>query len=98
MIWANEDGDDYYATGHLTRDEMIALIISYERETVRADIDPRDFWCNGVEPYHYWVRWIDDEHLEAAEPGSPGSEKITKLCPDLDWSTIEDRGDVGEHI
>ena len=98
MIWTNEDGDDYYATGHRTSDEMIALIINYERETVRAEVSTRDFWCNGVEPRHYWVRWIDDEHAEEVEPGSPGSEKNTSFSPDLDWDQIDDRGDGGDRV
>ena len=96
MIWTNEDGDDYFASGHRTRDEMVQAIIEFERECVRAVITPDDF--SDAQVRHYWVRWVDEEHGEVAEPGSPGSEKITKLSPDFDWMTIEDRGDAVDSV
>ena len=97
MIWASEDGDDYYATGHLTREEMISLIISYEHNTARAKVTYGDFHYS-IRVTHYWVRWLSDERCEMVASGSIGSEKNTSFSPSLDWEVIEARGDAVERI
>ena len=97
IFWTGEDGEDYYATGHIEVGAMIAAVVEYERETVRAVLVAGDF--AGVDVRHSWIRWITDEHGERGErvaPGTPGSEKLTAFSPRLDWDAIEARGDAIE--
>jgi len=76
--WGGEDGDDWYANGHHDLEAMKILAHRYETEDCGEDgINEAEF--EGAMLRHYWVRWIDDEHGETAEAGSPGSEKMTSL-------------------
>jgi len=76
--WGDEEGETWFSNGHHDLVTMQTLAEQHEVE----DCGERPFAeseLEGAKLSHYWVRWIDEEHGEAAKEGEPGAEPMTSL-------------------
>ena len=77
-VYGNEDGEQWFATGHLTVEEMVTAAMRWEEE-VADPIDREDFNLASHQNYYVVPDPADEERYLIVEADYPNAEPMTTI-------------------
>ncbi len=79
LVYGDEDGETWYAVGHLTEDEMVAAVMKWEAEVADA-IDENEINRDSWGTYHVTPDPDSEEgRYQIVAPGHPKAEPMTLI-------------------
>lgn len=93
QAWADEDGDRWFAVGHVSDDEMRAAAARAESEALSREVTASDFADGSVS--RGWFRPLDPDDdespMRACVENESGAQAWTVLYASVDWDSIDAR-------